>query len=204
MKKNRGFTLIEIGIVLFVVGILLAVFIPSFTQGIRDKGAAQRIVTQSRQIIQDAIQIAQSCNLSNNQTIKVTRVTNISNIGGMAYSIVLASGMSEVANAYKYCVNQANLNLAKYKLSQTPPLLKVEGTPYLMDIVGGSNNISTSTLNVPYDVVVHVISQLDLNVSDFPMGTMGTLVSKTIGSITFTFYDFGSGTAMLSFSASDI
>ena len=62
-QSKKGFTLIEIGIVLFIVGILVAIFIPSFTQNIKDTARAKALYTTAVKYFEAINQISQSCNI---------------------------------------------------------------------------------------------------------------------------------------------
>lgn len=61
MLQKKGFTLIEIGIVIFIIGILIAAFIPNFTQRINDTAIAKMMITNSYKVAETVKIIADSC-----------------------------------------------------------------------------------------------------------------------------------------------
>lgn len=117
MKKQTGFTLIEIGIVLFVVGILIVVFMPSFTQDIKDTGRAKVFYTSAIRTFDAVNALASSCNISRDSVLSSTGTSTLY-VGGTfdlhgAYNI-LSQGRDQVLPAYQYCYDQANIKPIVY------------------------------------------------------------------------------------------
>lgn len=107
-KKENGFTLIEIGIVLFVVGILVALMIPSFTQGIKDTALARESIVLSKKALQNIKILRQDCSLNMGVVVGVNGISPaISSTNSI--SDLLSKGRENVNPAYYSCYDGANL-----------------------------------------------------------------------------------------------
>ena len=102
-KKQKGFTLIEIGIVLFVVGILVALFLPQFTSGIKDSGKATALYSTSQKIVQQWSQVSKDCGVS------TTIASNPLPDTGKVVLDAIANGTTDVAAAYDACYTGSNV-----------------------------------------------------------------------------------------------
>ncbi len=111
--KSAGFTLLEIGIALTVIGILIALMMPTFTSSIRDKARAYDVQQFVDKSFKNIRLIENECNLP------VYRVVNYNNtatgadgqsILGSSIRDVLTQGAVAVTNAtYKACFDRAKI-----------------------------------------------------------------------------------------------
>lgn len=156
--------------VLFVVGILVAVFLPQFTSGIKDKALASQLVKQVNDYAINIKAIADSCNIAIGSVIDhPTRYTTLNAPTTTYFAEIMVYGSAKVATAKKYCYNQANVKFNNY-----------------IDIGGYANSIGgiyipqnkkllilpmqagLQVTNVTWEVASHVIKALNLNPDDFP------------------------------------
>ena len=102
-KKQKGFTLIEIGIVLFVVGILVALFLPQFTSGIKDSGKATALYSTAQKVVQQWSQVSKECGVS------TTIASNPLPDTGKVVIDSIANGTTDIAAAYDSCYTSSNV-----------------------------------------------------------------------------------------------
>lgn len=169
-KVSNGFTLIEIGIVLFVVGILVALILPSFTQGIKDNARAKEMYTVAIKTFDAIKSIASSCNLPMQSVIGSTGTSTLYAGGPFTPNgaqILLSKGKDQVVSQYQYCYEQANVNLISFP---SYPNLSIE--------LG-----SVSTGNQPYiifrfppnqDLLKATVKAVGLNESSYSCSAFGS------------------------------
>lgn len=111
MKNHKGFTLIEIGIVLFVVGILVAILIPSFTQGIRDTAMAKRVISNYVKIESFVSILSKECNVPQSTVVNVLGRSGMYVGGAIAGSFdkILTGMPSDFNPIYQACYVSSNL-----------------------------------------------------------------------------------------------
>ncbi len=109
MKNNKGFTLIEVGLVLFVIGILVVIFIPNFTQGIRYKSQSQHIISFSTKVFQGIEILAQECNISKSRVARDNGNSDVASLGDRTYRTLITTGRAKVLSTYLGCWDRANL-----------------------------------------------------------------------------------------------
>ena len=73
MKKNTGFTLVEIMIVVAIIGLLAAIAIPSFVKA-RNTSQTNACINNLRQIASGKAQWALAAHKSDNDTVNTTAV----------------------------------------------------------------------------------------------------------------------------------
>jgi prepilin-type N-terminal cleavage/methylation domain-containing protein len=106
MYRSKGFTLLEIGIVLFVIGILISLFLPMYTQGIKNSGNVTKVVVFAQKINTYISTIAQECNLS--VTNAFTSLPD-SSASKTIYDVI-NDGSASVASGYRGCFTKANVS----------------------------------------------------------------------------------------------
>lgn len=115
LQKNKqiGFTLIEIGIVLFVIGILVVLFLPTFTQDIKTDAKVREVIKTAEVTINAITSIRTECNIALNNVV-LTTATGLLNTG-ITFSKVLSEGnnatsvITNIKPAFRYCFQNANL-----------------------------------------------------------------------------------------------
>lgn len=204
MIKQKGFTLIEIGIVLFVVGILVAIFLPTFTQGIRDRSRAESIIVLSKKTLENIKTLAQSCNKPVDTIMYSSGYTDIT--GAAPYHDffvgVITTGDSIVSNTYKYCYQQANVvfnGFHSYSIAGMDStkfgLMQAQGMPFTVAVLNNPPP-TMAWYGVPYEIAIEVVKQMSLDptvytptnsvVQDSTKG-MGLGWSATSGSVNLYF-----------------
>lgn len=150
-KRQSGFTLIEIGIVLFVVGILVALFLPQFTSGIKDSGKATALYSTAQKVVQQWSQVSKECGVS---------TTIASNPLPAASNVVLdaiANGTSSTAAAYQACYTSSNVRPMGDILG-TSSTHAVQGfTTTMTDGPGGK--VAMSYAAVPDAIVLPIVQK---------------------------------------------
>lgn len=155
-NHQQGFTLIEIGIVLFVIGIMIAIFLPSFTQGIKDTAKATHIATALPKIAESADTIAKECNVSISDVLyNVPDGTASKNFFHM-----MNEGVNSVATAYKACYTRANVSANP--IFDTNALPKIEKISTTIGNFTGSNgrpSVMFTLYAPPPEIVVALMNK---------------------------------------------
>lgn len=140
--EQKGFTLIEIGIVLFVIGILVAMFVPTFTQGVKDEAEATRVVKLADDFNKFWMTVAQECNLSLSNAIGY--VPNSSKTHYDVYN----DGRSAVDTPYLACFDRSNVKSVPNAFAPKPGW-----SSYLIDGKVEVNMFVTVTKNTNKPVI---------------------------------------------------
>ncbi len=111
-KKNTGFTLIELMIVVAVVGILAAIAYPSYTEyAIRTRRA-----------------VAAACLGQMSQAMERTMTTSLTYTPGGVATVPVLGCVSDVTGFYTFAFSTANTNAAKYQIDAAPAGSQVADT----------------------------------------------------------------------------
>lgn len=89
---------------LFVIGILVVIFLPQFTDGLRSKGEAELMAKAVNVYFTNIKTIADSCNISTTAVIEPTNsYTTLTGVVNDSFTTVIASGELAVSSTYNYC-----------------------------------------------------------------------------------------------------
>jgi len=158
---QRGFTLIELVVVVAVIGVLIAIVAPNIT-GSRDGANAQLMVRSANSIAQNWQMIHQQC--GTNSAVVGNPVGNIQDI------IFAGTGINA---AYQACYNQARvLPLTEISVS-TGAGFRIANYPVTLS-GGGSQPLSVAYADVPETLVLSIVQRYDSSVETLPAGATTT------------------------------
>jgi type II secretion system protein G len=129
MKQNKGFTLVEIMIVVAIIGLLAAIAIPSFMRA-RTTSQKNSCINNLRQIEAAKDQYALDNGLTNNATIAAANVDCISNLVSKTQGYIKQYPMCPASTNYNqtatadlssqdYTVNAIGVNATCVRVSAT-------------------------------------------------------------------------------------
>lgn len=143
MKLSKGFTLLEIGLVIFIIGILVSMFLPSMTQDFKDKGKVTEIIKIAQINSNISKLLSQECN----RTLNYVVLNSASGLlaTGYTFSDLLSVGSQSssistyVRPAFQACVKRSYFGA-------TSNLFKNSGGYYTVTSLNFGQNVGANNI----------------------------------------------------------
>lgn len=156
-KLNRGFTLMELLIVIVLIGVLLAILAPNF-MGTTTGARANLLNRTGTAAAQSINALAQACGTS------TAIAGNPIPAAGKTLADVVYGGVNNVAAAYRSCYEKSNIRPMREAVTANGTGWQVQSYPITLS-GGGTAKISVAFATVPDEVTLDLAKRFDTSIT---------------------------------------